>query len=139
LEVEMPTFEDPAADADEVQTALRALAHATQSIDDPRQIYSVLGSLTSAVASLSQSLHQLATFHDAPTPCSTWMVKDSRSARAASHQVSWELHRCGEILHQVSESIAHAHSAEATLSYDYREFPTLADARRRSLEHGLGL
>jgi hypothetical protein len=45
----MPTFENPAADADEVQTALRALAHATRSIDDPRQIYSVLGSLTSAV------------------------------------------------------------------------------------------
>ena len=60
----MPTFENPAADADEVQTALRALAHATRSIDDPRQIYSVLGSLTSAVASLSQSLHQLAAFHD---------------------------------------------------------------------------
>lgn len=42
----MPTFENPAADADEVQTALRALAHTTRSIDDPRQIYSVLGSLT---------------------------------------------------------------------------------------------
>jgi hypothetical protein len=55
----MPTFEDPAADADEVQTVLRARAR-DRSIDDPRQIYSVLGSLTSAVASLSQSLHQLA-------------------------------------------------------------------------------
>lgn len=60
----MPTFDDPAADADEVQTALRALAHATRFIDDPRQIYSVLGSLTSAVASLRQSLDQLASFHD---------------------------------------------------------------------------
>ena len=64
----MPTFENPAADADEVQTALRALAHATRSIDDPRQIYSVLGSLTSAVASLSQSLHQIAAFHDGRAP-----------------------------------------------------------------------
>ena len=45
----MPTFENPAADADEVQTALRALAHATRSMDDPRDIYSVLGSLTSAL------------------------------------------------------------------------------------------
>ena len=52
----MPTFENPAADGDEVQTALRALAHATRSIDDPCEIYSVLGSLTSAVASLGQSL-----------------------------------------------------------------------------------
>ncbi len=44
----MPTFEDPAVDADAVQQAVRGLAHATRSIDDPRQIYSVLGSLTSA-------------------------------------------------------------------------------------------
>ena len=35
----MPTFEDPVADADEAQQALRGLAHATRSIDDPRQIY----------------------------------------------------------------------------------------------------
>ncbi len=60
----MPTFENPAADADEAQTALRGLAHATRSIEDPRQVYSVLGSLTSAVESLRQSLHQLAAFHD---------------------------------------------------------------------------
>lgn len=39
----MPTFENPAADADDVQTALRALAHATRTIDDPRQVYPVLG------------------------------------------------------------------------------------------------
>lgn len=67
----MPAFENPAADADEVQTALRALAPATRSVDDPRQIYSVLGSPTSAVASLSQSLHQLAAIHSGtsrPTP-----------------------------------------------------------------------
>ena len=98
----MPTFENPAADADEVQTALRALAHATRSIDDPRQIYSVLGSLTSAVASLSQSLHQLAAFHDGAAKKGVWVAGDSRAGRAATYQVSWELHRAGEILHQVS-------------------------------------
>lgn len=135
----MPTFEDPAADANDVQTALRALAHATRSIDDPRQIYSVLGSLTSAVASLSQSLHQLASFHDASSQRSTMVVTDSRAGRAAAYKVSWELHRSAEILHQVSESIAHAHGAEATISYDHRDFPALADAAHRTVDHGLGL
>ena len=135
----MPTFEDPAADADEVQTALRALAHATRSIDDPRQIYSVLGSLTSAVASLSQSLHQLASFHDAPSQRSTWAVSDSRTGRAAAYKVSWELHRSAEILHQVSESIGHAHGAEAAITYDNRDFPVLADAPHRTVDHGPGL
>lgn len=135
----MPTFEHPAADADEVQRALRALAHATRSIADPREIYSVLGSLTSAVASLSQSLHQLASFHDGAAREGVWGPGDSRFARAATYQVSWELHRAGEILHQVSESIASAHSAESRISYVHRDFPEQADSPHRSADHGLSL
>ena len=113
----MPTFEDPAADADEVQTALRALAHATRSIDDPRQIYSVLGSLTSAVASLSQSLHQIAECHDARHQSTQWAPTDSSNARSAAHRVSWDLHRAGEMLRQVGGVIGNAHEAEAVLAY----------------------
>lgn len=118
----MPTFEHPAANADEVQTALRALAHATRSIDDPREIYSVLGSLTSAVASLSQSLHQLAAFHDGRHRGAKWVPTDSRKARSAAYRVSWDLHRAGEIVRQVGDVIANAHEAEAMLAY-HRELP----------------
>ena len=135
----MPTFENPAADADEVQTALRALAYATRSIDDPRQIYSVLGSLTSAVASLSQSLHQLASFHDGEAKKGVWVAGDPRAGRAATYQVSWELHRAGEILHQVSESISSAHSAEGRITYAHRDFPDLTPAPSRSADRGLSL
>lgn len=135
----MPTFENPAADADKVATALRALAYATRSIDDPRQIYSVLGSLTSAVASLSQSLHQLASFHDSEAKKGLWVARDSRAGRAATHQVSWELHRAGEILHQVSEPIARAHSAEARITYTHRDFPDPDPSPSRSLDRGLSL
>lgn len=135
----MPTFKDPAADADDVQTALRALAHATRSIDDPRQIYSVLGSLTSAVTSLSQSLHQLASFHETPSQSPTWVVNDARTGRAAAYKVSWELHRAADILDQASESIGHAHNAEASISYDHRDFPAPADAPHRTDNRGLGL
>lgn len=135
----MPTFENPAADADEVQTALRALAHATRSIDDPRQIYSVLGSLTSAVASLSQSLHQLATFHDNAAMKGVWVAGDSRAGRAATFHVSWELHRAGEILHQVSDSIASAHNAESRITYTHCDFPGFAEATNRSAHNELQL
>ncbi len=38
----MPTFQDPAADAAEARQALRGLAHATGTINDPREIYAVL-------------------------------------------------------------------------------------------------
>lgn len=74
----MSTFENPVADADEVQTALRTLAHATRSIDDPRE--------TSAVASLSQSLRQLASFHDRAAKKGVWVAGDSRAGRAATDQ-----------------------------------------------------
>ena len=135
----MPTFEDPAADADEVQIALRALAHATRSIADPRDIYSVLGSLTSAVASLGQSLHQLAAFHDAPATVSKWVVGEPRTTRTAAHNVSWELHRSAEILNQVSDSIAHAHSSEARISYEHRDFPVGSETAQRTIDQRLGL
>lgn len=135
----MPTFANPAADADEVQTTLRALAHATRAIDDPRQIYSVLGSLTSAVASLSQSLHQLAAFHDGAAQRGVWVAGDSRAGRAATYQVSWELHRADEILHQVAESIGSAHSAEARITYMPRDLSPLTAPAPRSPERGLSL
>jgi hypothetical protein len=133
----MPTFENPVADADEVQTALRALAHATRSIDDPRDIYSVLGSLTSAVASLSQSLHQLAAFHDGRRRGAEWVPTDSPKARSAAYRVSWDLHRAGEMVRQVGDVIADAHEAEAMLAY-HREYPE-SPLSHSTADHGLSL
>lgn len=115
----MPTFENPAADADDVQTALRALAHATRSIDDPREIYSVLGSLSSAVASLRQSLHQIAQYHDGRHRNAQWAPANSPKARSAAYRVSWDLHRAGEMLRQVGAVIGNAHEAEAMLAYHH--------------------
>lgn len=134
----MRTFEGPATDAEEAQTALRALAHATRSIDDPREISSVLGSLTAAVASLSQSLHQLAAFHDGAAKNGVWAAGDSRAGRAAAYQVSSELHRAGETLHQISRAIQNAHNAEAQITYAQLDFPECTKASQRSVEHGLG-
>src|SRR4051794_21234496 len=114
----MPDFANPADQADHLQTALRRFAHTSQSVEDPRQIYSVLGSLDSAVVSLSRALQQLASFHDSPSQRSTWAVTDSRIGRTAAYTVSWELHRAAEILQQVSTSIGHAREAEATIDYD---------------------
>ncbi len=134
----MPTFENPAADADEVQTALRALAHATRSIDDPRQIYSVLGSLTSAVASMSQSLHQIASFHDGDLRKGEWVPEASAKARSASYRVSWDLHRAGEMVRQVGDVIANAHEAEAMLAY-HREFPEHSRSTASIADHRIDL
>ncbi len=133
----MPTFEKPSADADEAQQALRGLAHATRSVKDPGDIYPTLGSLSLAAASMGQSLHQLAAFHDGPGRRTGWTPEDSPAARSAAYRVSWELHRAGEILRQVAEAIDHAHETEATLVY-HRELLTPPVATQAA-EHRLGL
>lgn len=135
----MPTFRNPAADADEAQAALHALAHSTRSIDNPRQSYSVLGSLTSGLASMSQVLHQVASFHDGSADAGAGLAGDSRSGRAAAYQVSWELHRAGEILHQVAESIDRAHQVQATIVHDLGDLPAVRESDRPSLDHGIRL
>ncbi|MDE0775243.1 MAG: hypothetical protein OSB43_03060 [Nocardioides sp.] len=129
---------DPATRADEAQQALRALAHATRSID-PHQIYVLLGSLSPAVASLSQSLHQIAACHDSLHSRSVRVDGDPRGGRAAAHQVSWELHRAGEVLRHVGQAIDHAHEAEATIEYGHRNPATPIEIQRPSAERGLGL
>jgi len=135
----MPTFTNPNDDAEEAREALRGLAHATRSIDDPTDIYPVLGSLTNGLASLAQALHQLGDFHDGPALRTTWVTNDARKGRSASYRVSWELHRAAEMLHQVAESIDRARDVEATIAYDSTDFPTARPTDRISLDHGVGL
>ena len=92
-------------------------------IEDPTSIYPVLGSISSALASLSQSLHQLGDFHDGPTRKQAWMNGDPNAGRAASYKVSWELHRAAEMIHQVAECVDRAHEIEATIAYDIARLP----------------
>ena len=59
----MPTFQNPTADAAEASEALRGLAHATRTFENPADTYTVLGDLLAGVRSLRQVLDQLATAH----------------------------------------------------------------------------
>ena len=133
----MPTFNDPVADANELREAVRGLAHATRSIEDPTSICPVLGSINSALASLSQSLHQLGAFHDGPAGKQAWINGDPHAGRAASYKESWELHRAAEMIHQVAECVDRAHEIEATIAYDIADYPSLAPIPRPA--HGRGM
>ena len=125
----MPTFSRPSADADEAYEALRRLAHATRSIDDPAEICAVLGSLSRGLASLAQALHQLGQFHDGPARKKEWMTGDPRTGRAASYQVAWELHRAAEITRQVATGLDRAREVEATIADEVHDFPSLISHR----------
>lgn len=112
----MPTFEKAAADADEAAQAMRGLAHATRRIEDPTEIYTALGAVSEAVASLSQALHQMGTFHDHHGAHESSAVSDPRQLGAA-YRVSWDLHRAAEMLNSIRKSIDSAHEAEGKLTY----------------------
>lgn len=113
----MPTFESPTAAADEVQTALRALAHVTRQIDDPSDIYAILGALSQAVASLSQSLHQIGSFHDRRIRPATGALGDPVQA-GMTYRESWNLHKAAEMMTSAGQAIDSAHQAEATMVYE---------------------
>lgn len=123
----MPTFEDPAADAADAEQALRGLAHATRQLNDPAQIYSVLGSASQAVASLAQALHQIGSFHDRCGANATVSLGDPQQAGAA-YRASWDLHRAAEMLTSVGKSIDSAHQAESTIVYKPRGLEAPAPA-----------
>lgn len=135
----MPISNQPRDHANEAHEALRRLAHATRKMEDPTDIYPVLGELSNSLASLAQALHQIGDFHDGPAHKRSWVTGDTRTGRAASYQIAWELHRAAEMVHQVAAGIDRAHEVEATIAYDVRDFPTLAPAPRRSHESGLSL
>lgn len=134
----MPTFNDPVADADELREAVRGLAHATRSVEDPTSIYPVLGAISSALATLTQALHQLGDFHDGPATKSVWMSGDPQAGRASSYRVSWELHRAAEMVHQVGDAVNRAHEIEATIAYDASDFP-LARVLSTTRDRGISL
>lgn len=98
-----------------------------------------MGALSSALASLSQSLHQLGDSHDGPTRKQAWVSGDPHAGRAASNKVSWELHRAGEMVHQVAESVDRAHEIEATIAYHVADYPSLAPVHRPLQDRGLSL
>ena len=134
----MPTFESPQVDAEESRQALFGLAHATHSIDDPRQIYPTFDALSHATAAVGQALHQLAAFHDDPSRKTGWSPDDFAGAHSASCRASWESYRAGEMLRQLAETIDHPHEAEAILAF-HREFPANSQAANRVADHRIGL
>ena len=78
--------EPPAAAADAAREALRRLAHATTTIPEPGETYAVLGSLHAGMASLGQTLEQLADWHQRHAPAA-----NTADPRQVGREVAAEL------------------------------------------------
>lgn len=113
----MPTFYDPGADAGEASEALRGLAHATRSFENPQDLYGVLGDLLSGVRSLKQVLDQLATAHIENHPRAFDdhgdHVAGSKEALAAAD----ELHQTATLIDQAEERLDAAAAAASRVAW----------------------
>ncbi|MGK0715763.1 hypothetical protein ACR5KS_06810 [Leucobacter sp. W1153] len=113
----MPTFYDPGADAGEASEALRGLAHATRTFDNPQDLYGVLGDLLSGVQSLKQVLDQLAAAHVENRPRAFDDHGDhaigSKDALAAAD----ELHQAATLIDQTEERLDAAASAASRVAW----------------------
>ena len=112
----MPTFEDPVADAAEVKQALRGLAHGTRSVGDPADAYQVLGSLALGLASLEQSLTQLADFYAGARDRAS-LNGDTTAGRAASQRVAEQLRHAHQLFADAAEVLDSAHNFDSEITY----------------------
>lgn len=113
----MPTFDNPLTDAAEASEALRGLAHATRTFENPADTYTVIGDLLSGVRSLRQVLDQLATTH--------LTHQDRAFDDAGSHQAgagdalaaSDELHHAGSLLDAAIDRLDAASQASGRIAW----------------------
>jgi hypothetical protein len=106
----MPTFQDPVVDGEEACQALRALAHATRSFDQPAETYTVVGDVLGGLRSLEQVLEQLASAHTSETAIARtddgdpWAgIEEAHAAASALRRASTLVARAGIAVDQASQ------------------------------------
>jgi len=113
----MPTFDNPVEDAMEASAALRGLAHATRTFDNPAETYPVLGELLAGVRSLRQVLDQLAAAHiEARSRAHTDAGSQLAGATAALAAAD-ELHQAGTLLDTVHDRVDAAMSQSGRIAW----------------------
>ncbi|MGZ6583145.1 MAG: hypothetical protein ACXVHX_02200 [Solirubrobacteraceae bacterium] len=135
----MPSFSNLSETARDARQALQQLALETREVQDPAEIYHVLGLMKQCLAALAQSAHQLAASHDRGIYKDAIAAGDRRTANAAAYQVAWELHRAAEMLIQVTAGMDRAHEVEATIAYDIHPVPTITPRPAAPYRQGFSL
>jgi hypothetical protein len=113
----MPTFYDPGADAGEASEALRGLAHATRTFENPQDLYGVLGELLSGVRSLKQVLDQLATAHVENRPRAFDDHGDHAMGSKDALAAADELHQAATLIERAEERLDAAMGAASRVAW----------------------
>ncbi|KJL36419.1 hypothetical protein ACX1DX_03535 [Tessaracoccus sp. Y36] len=113
----MPTFTDPRTDAAEASEALRGLAHATIRIDQPAQMYPVLGDLLAGVRSLRQVLDQLAAAHVTGQPRAFDDQGDAAIGAKDALAAADELHQAATLIDAAHDRLDAAMNAAGRIAW----------------------
>jgi hypothetical protein len=104
------SFEPAVPAADAAREALRVLAHATRAIPEPGDSYAVLGSLHASLASLRQTVDQLADFHERHAPTAVTSGVRELGSQVAAEIAAAQLREAAALLEQTSGRLSAAWS-----------------------------
>lgn len=113
----MPTFENPTADAAEASEALRGLAHATRTIDNPADTYAVIGDLLGGVRSLRQVMHQLSAAHITHSRAARTDDGDARAGLRAAVASADQLQQASALLDRIETNLDAASQHSGTIAW----------------------
>ncbi|WP_147106533.1 hypothetical protein [Nesterenkonia populi] len=129
----MTTFNDPQADGGEASQALRGLAHATRSFDDPSKVYEVLAELISGTRALEQVLDQLAAAHLDHLDAASSDEGYRPAGRAAAAAAAEALFEAAQAVAEAGYRIDRASQASGRIAWHSQteHTPVAQDAARR--------
>lgn len=104
----MPTFTDPARDASDAYEALRGLAHASRTFEDPSDTYAVIGELVGGMRAMRQVLDQLANAHLSRQHHVTDESREYSGGAAEALAAADELHQVATLIDQANDRLSAA-------------------------------
>lgn len=113
----MPTFTDPRTDAAEASEALRGLAHASRSFENPADTYPVIGDLIAATRALPQVLEQLASAHLANQNLARNDAGDPIAGDLAVVRTAEALRRASALVDQASDALDQARQQSGRIAW----------------------
>lgn len=120
----MPSFQDPVSDGAEACTALRALAHATRTFDNPAQTYEVVGDLLGGLRSLEQVLDQLALAHTNADAIARTDDGDHWAGVEEAHAAALALRRASTLVARAGLALDRASQHSGRIAWDSLSTPS---------------
>ena len=119
----MRTFRDPLIDGEAASDALRALAHATRTFDNPAHTYEVVGDLLGGLRSLEQVLDQLAFAHTSSDAIARTDDGDHWAGVEEAHAAALALRRASSLVARAGLALDRASQHSGRIAWDS---PTVA-------------